>query len=66
MPPPIPTMRIVHVDEGSRMKKTYDFPIEPLIPPPSETFITTIGQKIISCTITLNAYVKDKGNGISL
>ncbi|CAH1450203.1 unnamed protein product [Lactuca virosa] len=64
IPPPIPTLRIEHVDKGTLMKKTDDLPEQPLIPPFLEVFITPIGQQIISSTTTPNAPLKDKGKTI--
>lgn len=40
MHPLIPTLRIVQIDEGSPIMKDDDIPEEPLVPPPSELFIT--------------------------
>ncbi|CAI9296581.1 unnamed protein product [Lactuca saligna] len=65
MPPPIPTLTIWHIDIGSPIKKSDYPPKEPLIPRPSELFITLVAQQIISSTSTLNAPMKDKGKGIN-
>ncbi|CAH1431291.1 unnamed protein product [Lactuca virosa] len=64
IPPPIPTLRIEHVDKGYQLKKTDGLPDQPQIHPFSEAFITPVGQQIISSTTTPNAPVKDKGTGI--
>ena len=48
MPPSIPTLRIVQMDEGSPTRKPEEIPEEPLVPLPSKLFITQSGQQIIS------------------
>lgn len=48
MLPPIPTLRIVQIDEGSPTLKPNDLPGEPLVPPPLAFTITETVQQIIS------------------
>lgn len=43
MPPLIPTPRIFQIDEGSPIWKPNEIPKDPLIPLPSEQFITQSG-----------------------
>lgn len=58
MLPPIPSPRIVHIDEGSPLRKPDNIPEEPLIPPPPKFTITENIQKIIS---DLKKQHQDKG-----
>lgn len=44
----IPTPRIVQIDEGFPIKKHDMIPEDPLLPHPSELFITQFNQKINS------------------
>lgn len=46
--PPIHALRIAEIDEGFPTQKQDDIPEEPLIPPPSEIFVTESGREIIS------------------
>lgn len=61
MPSLIPDPRSKPINEGSPIMTTDDLPKQPLIPPPSEVFISPVGEKIISFITTTNAHVKGKG-----
>ncbi|CAH1421113.1 unnamed protein product [Lactuca virosa] len=64
MLPPIPAPKIVQIDEGSPSRKPDDLPKEPLIPPPSELFITESDQQIISSFYGMSKTPQDKGKKI--
>lgn len=64
MPPLIPTPKIASIDVGSPTRKPNELPEEPLVPPPSELFITQSSHQIISFILSQEA--KDKGKSVVL
>ncbi|CAH1412925.1 unnamed protein product [Lactuca virosa] len=65
MLPLIPDPTIVQIDEGCPTRKHDDLPEEPLMPPPSEFFITKSGQQIISYFSGKSENHQDKGKQIA-
>ena len=65
MPPSIPALRISQINEGSPTRKPDEIPKEPLIPPPSDIFITKSGYQIISSISSQGVKSKDNGKRIA-
>ena len=66
MLPPNPGPMIVQIDGISPTRKPDEIPEEPLIPPPSDLFITESGHQIISSISNKSGNPQDKGKKIAI
>lgn len=63
MPPSIPSLKIVQIDQGSPIRKPDEILDESLLPSPFELFVTEFGQQIIS-SISYQVDLSDKCKGM--
>lgn len=61
MPPPIPYLKIIQIDQGSPIIKPDEIPDDSLLPPPFEFFVTELGKQIISSISSQINLSTDKG-----